>query len=148
MVTDWALAIQSSVFLGMSWLSLYHIMLVAVFEVLVALLVVFAGRNLSESIRLFFLLTFLNFIAASLSLLIYRALEGSPLLATTTIYLASSGLVTERAFVAFAATLGLLGIFYLDEIRTFFLLILRGPGQRKSDLGLEDSFAHSLSPAS
>jgi hypothetical protein len=147
MVTDWALAIQSSVFLGMSWLSLYHIMLVTLFEVLVGLLVVFAQRNLSESIRLFFLLTFLNFIAASLSLLIYRALEGAPLLATTTIYLANSGLVTERAFVAFAATLGLLGIFYLDEIRTFFLIVLRGPGQRKSELRLEDPFAHSLSPA-
>ena len=125
MVTDWALAIQSSVFLGLSWLALYHIMLVSVFEVMILLIVSFSRRNLSDSISLFLLLTFLNFIASGFSLILYRALEGAPILSTISIYLAGSASVTERAFVVFASTLGLLGIFFLNEIRTLFLTIVR-----------------------
>ncbi len=135
MVTDWALAIQSSVLLGLSWLSLYHIMLVVVFETMTLLIVLFSRRGLSDSIELFFFLTFLNFIAAGFSLLLYRGLEGAPLLATTTIFLVGSSSVTERAFVIFADTLGLLGIFYLSEVRSLLYLVGRkiaqiGPGTR------------------
>ena len=123
MVTDWGLAIESNVFLGLSWLSLYHIMLVVVFEAMTLFIVLFSRRGLSDSIGLFLLLTFLNFIAAAFSLLLYRGLEGAPLLATTTIFLVGSSSVTERAFVIFADTLGLLGIFYLSEIRSLFYLV-------------------------
>ena len=144
MITNWALAIQSNVFLGMSWLSLYHIMLVAVFEILVVLVVVFSRRNLSESIGLFLLLTFLNFVASSLSLVLYRSLEGAPVFATTTIYLANSALVTERAFVVFAATLGALGIFYLGEIRAFFLIALRRTTKTGDNPRREELIADSL----
>lgn len=125
MITDWALAIQSSVFLGLSWLSLYHLMLVSVFEIMVLLIVLFSRRNLSDSISLFLLLTFLNFIASGFSLILYRGLEGAPILSTISIYLAGSASVTERAFVLFASTLGLLGIFYLNEIRSLLLIIAR-----------------------
>ncbi|HEV2139052.1 MAG TPA: glycosyltransferase 87 family protein [Nitrososphaerales archaeon] len=125
MVTDWALAIQSSIFLGLSWLSLYHIMLVSVFEIMVLLIVLFSRRNLSDSISLFLLLTFLNFIASGFSLILYRAFEGAPILSTVSIYLAGSASVTERTFVVFASTLGLLGIFFLNEIRSLFLIIVR-----------------------
>ncbi|HEY6282370.1 MAG TPA: hypothetical protein VIW22_00415, partial [Nitrososphaerales archaeon] len=124
MVTDWALALQSSIFLGLSWLSLYHIMLVSAFEIMVLLIVAFSRRNLSDSISLLLLLTFLNFIASGFSLILYRALEGAPILSTITIYLAGSSM-TERAFVVFASTLGLLGIFFLNEIRSLFLTIVR-----------------------
>ncbi len=117
MVVDWAPAFNPGVFLGLSWLSLYHIMLVAVFEVMSILIVLFSRRSLSESIGLFFLLTFLNFISSGFSLMLYRALDGAPILASTTIYLLDNSLVTERTFVVFADALGLIGIFYLKEIR-------------------------------
>jgi hypothetical protein len=125
MVTDWALALESNVFLGLSWLSLYHLMLVSVFEIMVLLIVVFSRRSLSDSISLLLLLTFLNFIASGFSLILYRALEGLPVLSSISIYLAGSSSVTERAFVAFADTLGVLGIFYLNEIRSFLLFVVR-----------------------
>jgi hypothetical protein len=147
MVTNWALAIESNVFLGMSWLSLYHIMLVAVFEILVVLVVVFSRRNLFESIGLFLLLTFLNFVASSLSLVLYRSLDGTPIFATTTIYLANSGLVTEQAFVVFATTLGALGIFYLGEIRAFFLIALRRTTPTGDSPRREELIADSLPAA-
>ncbi len=142
MVTDWALAIQSDVFLGLSWLSLYHIMLVTVFETLVVLVVLFSRRDLSESISLFLLLTFLNFVASGVSLTLYLLLEGAPVLATTKIFLVGSSSVTERAFVVFATTLGFLGVFYLREIRTALLIILR-----RSPATGEGSDAFSLPPA-
>ncbi len=147
MVTDWALAIQSRVFLGLSWLSLYHIMLVAVFEITVVLVVLFSGRNLSDSISLFFTLTFLNFIASGLSLVLYRSLEGAPLLASTAIYLVGSSAVTERAFVVFSSTLGVLGFIYLREIRTALLVLLRR-GNVIVGTRLEGAHAPGLSPAS
>jgi hypothetical protein len=125
MVTDWALAIQSNVFLGLSWLSLYHVMLVMVFEVMVVLIVLFSRRSLSDSVSLFLLLTFLNFIASAFSLILYRALEGSPILSGISIYLLSSSSVTERTFVVLASTLGLLGIFYLNEIRSLLVFVVR-----------------------
>ena len=126
MVTDWALAMQSSVLLGQSWLSLYHVMLVAVFEILVLFVVLFARRSLSDSVGLFLLLTFLNFMASGFSLVLYRALEGVPVFTSTTIFLVGGSTVTERAFVVFADLLGLLGIFYMNEIRSTLLLIGRG----------------------
>ncbi|MDA4127428.1 MAG: hypothetical protein OK452_09570 [Thaumarchaeota archaeon] len=125
MVTDWALAIQSNVFLGLSWLSLYHVMLVMVFEVMVVLIVLFSRRSLSDSVSLFLLLTFLNFIASAFSLILYRALEGSTILSDISIYLLSSSSVTERTFVVLACTLGLLGIFYLNEIRSLLVFVFR-----------------------
>ena len=123
MVTDWALAIQSSVFLGLSWLSLYHIMLVLVFEATAVLVALFSGRGVLGSINLLLTLTFLNIASAAFALVLYRGLEGIPLVATTTIYLASSIYVTEEAFVVFALTLSALGIVFLSDIErllTFF----------------------------
>ncbi|HYC26773.1 MAG TPA: hypothetical protein VEB67_01980, partial [Nitrososphaerales archaeon] len=116
MVTDWALAIESSVFLGLSWLSLYHVMLVVVFETMTMFIVLYSRRGLQGSARLFLLLTFLNVAASGLSLVLYRALEGVPLLESTTIYLLSSAYLTEEGFVVFTLTLAFLGIFFLDEL--------------------------------
>lgn len=148
MVTNWALAMESNVFLGMSWLSLYHVMLVAVFEVLVVFVVVFSRRNLYDSVGLFLLLTFLNIVASAISLMIYRLLGGAPIFAATTIYLAGSGLVTERAFVLFATVLGALGIFYLDELRALLLIILRHGTRIKDTVPLEGLDADHLPFAS
>jgi len=129
MVTDWALAIQSNIFLGLSWLSLYHLMLVSLFEIMVLLIVLFSRRSLSDSISLFLLLTFLNFIASGFSLILYRALEALPMLSSISIYLAGSASVTERAFVVFSDALGVLGIFYLNEIRFMLLFVVRRVAQ-------------------
>ena len=145
MVTDWALAIQSSILLGLSWLSLYHIMLVSVFEVMVLLIVLYSRRNLSDSIGLFLMLTFLNFIASGFSLILYRALEGSPILSTISIYLAGSGSVTERTFVVFASTLGILGIFFLNEIRSLLLAIVQKTPQITQETSLRPHNEDSLS---
>ena len=147
MVTDWALAIQSSVFLGLSWLSLYHIMLVSAFEIMVLLIVLFSRRSLSDSISLFLLLTFLNFVAIGFSLILYRDLEGAPILSTISIYLAGSASVTERAFVVFASTLGLLGIFFLNEIRSLFLIIVRRTPQITQKTPLRPYHEDSLPPS-
>lgn len=147
MVTDWALAFQPGIFFGLSWLSLYHLMLVSVFEVMVLLIVLFSRRDLSDSISLFLMLTFLNFIASGFSLILYRALEGLPILSTTSIYLVSSSFVTERTFVIFAGTLGLLGIFYQNEIRSLLLTIVHRTPQitpnTLSRSGNEDSLPSS-----
>jgi len=145
MVTDWALALQSNVFLGLSWLSLYHLMLVSVFEITVLLIVLFSRRNLSDSISLFLLLTFLNFIASGFSLILYRALEGLPVLSSVAIYLAGSSSVTERAFVVFADTLGVLGIFYLNEIRSLLLFVVRRATQAVPQTRLGSDNEASLS---
>lgn len=148
MVTNWALALESSVLFGLSWLSLYHIMLVAVFEISALLIVLFSRRTLSDSIGLFLLLTFSNFIASGFSLLVYRALEGAPLLATTTIFLVSSSYVTERAFVVFADTLGILGFFFMAEIRIFLLFLARGIAQISPKARMGPANADSLPSAS
>jgi hypothetical protein len=148
MITDWRLAIQSDVFLGLSWLSLYHIMLVLVFETTVVLIVSFSRRSLSDSVGLFLLLTFLNFAASSLALVLYRALDGMPALTSTTIYLVSSAYVTERGFVVFAVTLGALGIFYLPEMRAALLILARGIAQITSKARMNTGNANNLPPPS
>jgi hypothetical protein len=124
MVTDWALALDSNVLFGLSWLSLYHIMLLAVFEVMVVTIVLFSRRSRSDSLGLFLLLTFLNFVASSISLVVFRFLDGTPVLTTTTIYLISSIVVPETTFVVFAVTFGALGILYLNEIRHLLLFVV------------------------
>jgi hypothetical protein len=144
MVTDWALAIQSKVFLGLSWLSLYHVMLVMVFEVMVVLIVLFSRRSLSDSVDLLLLLTFLNFVASAFSLILYRALEGDPILTGISIYLAGSSFVTERTFVVFAVTLGLLGIFYSKEIRSSLVFLVRRLVPSKSGARLRSNNEDSL----
>ncbi len=148
MVTDWAFAFRPGVFLGLSWLSFYHVMLVGAFEVMALLIVLFAGRNLTESVGLFFLLTFLNFISSGFSLMLYRLLEGASALATTAIYLLGSSAVTEWTFIVFANTLGLLGIFYLREIRLALTYVIQGIVQITPKLRRETTNANSLSAPS
>lgn len=144
MVTDWGLAIQSNVFLGLSWLSLYHIMLVLVFETMVIVAVIFSNRDTRSSLSLLLLLTFLNIAASTISLMIYRGLNGDPVISSTTIYLASSVYVTERAFVVFALTLSALGLFYLNEVRAALLLTLRAIAQISSRAHPRPANANSL----
>ncbi len=123
MITDWKLAIESHVFFGLGWLSLYHIMLVVVFESVALTVVYFAKKNFSESVSLLILLTSLNVASSGLALVIFNLLDGAPILATTTIYLAGSLLVSERFFVTFVLLTCGLGLFYLSEIRRFVLLM-------------------------
>jgi hypothetical protein len=144
MVTDWALALESNVFLGLSWLSLYHVMLVMVFEVMVVLIVSFSRRSLSDSIDLLLLLTFLNFMASAFSLILYRALEGNPIVSGISIYLLSSSSVTERTFVVFASTLCLLGIFYIKEIRSLLVFVVRRIAPATSEARLRSYNEDSL----
>ena len=147
MVADWAPAFAPGVFLGLGWLSLYHAMLVAVFEVMVVLIVLFSRRGLSDSVAFFFLLTFLNFIASALSLMLYRALDGQPVLATTTIYLLGSSLVTERTFIVFAIALGVTGIFYLKEISSALTFLARQIVQITPGARMGTRNADSLPPS-
>lgn len=126
MITDWKLAIESHVFLGLSWLSLYHIMLVVVFESVAFIVVSFSWKNFSQSVGLLILLTSLNVAASGLALVIFNLLDGAPILATTPIYLAGSLVVSERFFLAFVVLTCGLGILYLAEIRWSVLLVPKG----------------------
>lgn len=126
MVTDWALALQSSVYLGLSWLSLYHIMLVVVFEATAVMVALFSRRGLQGSLNLLLMLTFLNVASSAFSLVLYRGLEGAPLVSSITIYLASSVYVTEKTFVVFSLTISALGLTLLSEIGAFFSAFPRG----------------------
>ncbi len=123
MITDWKLAIESRVFLGLGWLSLYHIMLVVVFESVALMVVYFSKKNFSESVSLLILLTSLNVASSGLALVLFSLLAGTPILTTTTIYLAGSFLVSERFFVTFVFLTCGLGILYLTEITRFVLLV-------------------------
>lgn len=123
MITDWKLAIESHVFLGLSWLSLYHIMLVVVFESVAFIVVSFSWKNFSQSVGLLILLTSLNVAASGLALVIFNLLDGAPILATTPIYLAGSLVVSERFFLTFVLLTCGLGILYLAEIRWSVLLV-------------------------
>lgn len=129
MVTDWRLALESHVFLGLSWISLYHIMLVLVYESVVFVTVMFSRRSLFDSIGLFILLTSLNFAASGISLVIFRLLEGTSILTTATIYLAGSVVVSERFFMTFALLSSVLGLFYMSEVRSVIMNILAGVGR-------------------
>jgi len=123
MITDWRLAMQSSVLLGLSWLSLYHIMLVVTFEGFAVALVIFSRKGVAGSVDLFVRLTSLNIAAAGLSLILFRSLEGAPLLSATPIYLAGSVQVTERFFVTFAAVICGLGLLFQREVGRALMLI-------------------------
>ncbi len=123
MITDWKLAIESHVFLGLSWLSLYHIMLVVVFESVAFIVVFFSWKNFSQSVGLLILLTSLNVAASGLALVIFNLLDGAPILATTPIYLAGSLVISERFFLTFVVLTCGLGILYLAEIRWSVLLV-------------------------
>ncbi len=129
MVTDWRLALESHVFLGLSWISLYHIMLVVVYESVVFVTIIFSRRSPFDSIGLFILLTSLNFAASAISLVIFRLLEGTSILTTATIYLAGSVVVPERFFVTFSLLSSALGLFYMSELRSVVMNLLAGVGR-------------------
>jgi len=138
MITDWKLAMESNVIFGLSWLSLYHIMLVITFEGFAVTVVLFSRKGVAASVDLLVRLTSLNVAAAGLSLILFRSLEGAPLISVTPIFLAGSAQVTERFFVVFTALICGLGLLFQREVGRVVLLIpervarLSGAGRLES----------------
>lgn len=98
MVTDWKHVLEKDFFMGLNFLSTYHLLIITLFLSWILTIVILSKKTFIEKVKLFLTLSILAIIASGIALPIFEYLRGTEILAGETLEIIGNFKMDDRVF--------------------------------------------------